>query len=171
MKTKLPKPRKHKPPKVRRYDNPTLKQAQARADWPKWEAAIKEEYDQMIADGVYITHIGQLPLDVNLIGSMLVLQIKRNPDGTIDKYKARLVAIGNQQKTDSYKNISSATPRTASVKMLISLRAKTKAYSSVLDVKGAYLKSDVRPENNERLFFRLPNGEIVRLKKYLYGLK
>ena len=73
-------------------------------------------------------------MNVNLIGSMLFVQIKRKSDGTIDKYKARLVAMGNRQKPDSYKDISSLTPRTASVKMLISFRAKMKAYSSVLDV-------------------------------------
>ena len=36
----LPKKKKPKAHKVRKFDNPSLKQAQARADWPKWEAAI-----------------------------------------------------------------------------------------------------------------------------------
>ena len=41
----------------------------------------------------------------------------------------------------------------------------------VLDVKGAYLKSNIRKDIDEKLFVRLPNGVIVRLTKYLYGLK
>ena len=49
------------------------------------------------------------PPGANVLGSMLVLVIKRKPDGTIDKYKARLVALGNQQKPDSYGDIKSAT--------------------------------------------------------------
>ena len=41
----------------------------------------------------------------------------------------------------------------------------------VLDVKGAYLKSSIREELSELLFLRLPDKRIVRLKKYIYGLK
>ena len=41
----------------------------------------------------------------------------------------------------------------------------------VLDVKGAYLKSEIKMEKNEKLHLRLPNGRLVKLKKYLYGLK
>jgi hypothetical protein len=40
----------------------------------------------------------------------------------------------------------------------------------VIDVKGAYLKSPVKKSDGQ-LFMRLPDGRIVRLKKYLYGLK
>ena len=36
-----------------------------------------------------------LPKGANVLGSMYVLQIKRKPDGSVDKYKARLVAFGN----------------------------------------------------------------------------
>jgi len=43
--------------------------------------------------------------------------------------------------------------------------------SMVLDVKGAYLKSNINENNNEKLYIKLPNGNIYKLKKYLYGLK
>jgi hypothetical protein len=101
---------------------------------------------------------------------MMVLQIKRLPDGKIDKYKARLVALGNHQTADQYDSISSPTARTSSVKLLISLQAKVDAASCVLDVKGAYLKSKVKKSDGD-LFMRLPDGRLVKLKKYLYGLK
>ena len=121
---------------------------------------------------MYVKHRGKVPSWANLVGSMIVLQIKRDPKtGEIDKYKARLVALGNQQSEDSYQDIKSGTARSASVKLLASIQAKTGAFSMVLDIKGAYLKSSVREELNENLFLRLPDGDIVRLKKYLYGLK
>ena len=41
----------------------------------------------------------------------------------------------------------------------------------VLDVKGVYLKSHVREDIDEMLYVRLPNNRIMKLKKYLYGLK
>jgi hypothetical protein len=76
--------------KKRGYDNPSLSQAKKRADWPEWEKAIKTEYDQMISDGVFLDwDMKQLTSKDKLVGSMLVLLIKRRQDGSIDKYTAR----------------------------------------------------------------------------------
>jgi hypothetical protein len=41
---------------------------------------------------------GQPPRGAAIVGSMFVYQIKMNPDGTIEKLKVRLVALGNHQK-------------------------------------------------------------------------
>jgi hypothetical protein len=157
--------------KKRGYDNPSLAQAMKREDWPEWEKAINLEYQQMTDDGVFEKHKGKLPPGANLIGSMMTLTIKRNQDGSIDKYKARLVCLGNQQEESSYDAIKSGTARSATVKLMISIQAKLGCSSMVLDVKGAYLKSKIREELNEKLFIMLPDKSVVRLKKYLYGLK
>ena len=157
--------------KERGYDNPTLKQAMERDDWPEWEKAINEEYQQMYEDDVFFS-TNKIEKGANIVGSMLVLNIKRDPTtGQIDKYKARLVALGNQQKPSSYKDISSKTVRSESVKTLLAIQAKTKAYSMILDVKGAYLKSQIDNIKKEKLYLKLPDGNIVKLQKYLYGLK
>ena len=112
-----------------------------------------------------------IPEGVRPLGSMFVLSIKRKPNGEIDKYKARLVAFGNQQPSSSYGQIKSGTARSATVKLLISIQAKTGAVSMVLDVKGAYLKSVIDEAKGEKLYLRLPDGSLAKLKKYLYGLK
>ena len=157
--------------KTRGYDNPSLSQAKKREDWPMWEEAIDKEYQQMIDEGVFEENKEKFKKGANIIGSMIVLTIKRNQDGSIDKYKARLVCLGNQQDESSYDCIKSGTARAATVKMLISLQAKTGVASMVLDVKGAYLKSHVREDIDEKLYVRLPDNRIMKLKKYLYGLK
>jgi hypothetical protein len=90
--------RKQQKRKRRGYDNPTLAQAMKREDWPEWEKAIKAEYDQLeLEEGVFefLKKGKKPPPGANVLGSMLVLVIKRKPDGSIDKYKARLVALGN----------------------------------------------------------------------------
>ena len=101
----------------------------------------------------------------------MILSVKRKPDGSIEKYKARLVALGNRQKESSYDLIKSGTARGSTVKMLVALQAKTSAASMVLDIKGAYLKSPIQDWNKEKLFLRYPDGRIFKLRKYLYGLK
>ena len=55
--------------------------------------------------------------------------------------------------------------------MLVSLQAKTNAFSMVLDVKGAYLKSVIKEPNKEKLYLRYPDGRVFKLLKYIYGLK
>jgi hypothetical protein len=40
-----------------------------------------------------------------------------------------------------------------------------------IDVTGAYLKSEIQKDLNEKLVIKLFNGEYAVLNKYLYGLK
>ena len=123
-----------------------------------FEAAINAELKQTAVDeeahDQRPTPPGRLPKGANVIGSMMILSVKRKPDGSIDKYKARLVALGNQQKESSYNLIKSGTARGSTVKMLVALQAKTRAVSMVLDVKGAYLKSPIQDWDKEKLFIR-----------------
>ena len=156
--------------KTKGGDSPTMNQAKKRPDWHLFEEAIKEEMDQMGQEDIFDFDSKEGYDPKKLIGTMMILQIQRNSDGTIKKYKARLVALGNQQVGGTFQEISSGTTRTATVKLLISYQAKKKMSSMVLDVKGAFLKT-VIPDDGEKLFVRLPDGRIARLKKYLYGLK
>jgi len=140
-----------------------------------FKAAIDEELKQisieeMAHEPEAISRI-DLPKGANVIGSMLVLTVKRLPNGDIDKYKARLVALGNHQKASSYDLITSGTVRGSTVKLLVSLQAKTQAVSMVLDIKGAYLKSMIKDPEKEKLYLRYPDGRIFKLLKYIYGLK
>ena len=61
--------------------------------------------------------------------------------------------------------------KTSSVKLLTSLQAALGCEAMVLDVKGANLKSKIPKDSNEKLYIKLPNGEIKKLHKYLYELK
>ena len=122
--------------------------------------------------GVYKpTSVTYPPKKAKVIGCMMVLVIKRKPNGNIDKYKARLVALGNHQGRDTYDIISSGTAKSQSVKLLIALQAKLGAKSCVMDIKGAYLKSLIKEGSHEDIYIRLTDGRVVKLLRYLYGLK
>ena len=77
-------------------DYPTLEQAKLRDDWPEFEKAIEEETKQLEVDEKVFDFIEykEIPGDVKIIPTMWVFQVKRNSDGSISKYKARLVALG-----------------------------------------------------------------------------
>jgi hypothetical protein len=173
--------------KRRTADNPTLTQAMRGPDKALWKAAQDAEDAQMRDDGVISKEIYfrvkgtqsipkggiRLPSDAIVLETMYVLQIKRHKDESrsIDKYKARLVCLGNMQTAESYDKIKSPTARSSTSKMLMSIQAKLGLKARIFDVKGAYLKSKIDESKNEHLYIRLPNGEIHKLFKYLYGLK
>ena len=107
------------------------------------------------------------------VPSHMILVRQRFADGSIKKYKARLVAGGHRQKFTSYEQTSSPTARPASIKILFAMAAIQKKIIRTFDVKGAYLKSNIDKE----IYMMLPattKGEkpnYVRLKKSIYGLK
>jgi hypothetical protein len=154
-------------------DSPTVTQAQKREDWQEFSKAIDTENQQLADEECFedltSQQISKIPTK-DIIGTMYRLQIKRSKiTRKVEQYKARLVALGNQQMKHQYDQLKSPTARSSSVKLILSIQAKLGSKSRILDIKGAYLKSIV--PQGVHIYLRLPNGKIVKLKKYIYGLK
>ncbi|KAM2301622.1 hypothetical protein ACFX1S_032519 [Malus domestica] len=62
----------------------------------QWQSAMQEEYDALKSQGTW--KLVPPPSDKGVIGSKWVYKVKRNPDGTVSRYKARLVAQGFGQE-------------------------------------------------------------------------
>eukprot|EP00959_Pyramimonas_sp_CCMP1952_P404689 8481383-Pyramimonas_sp.AAC.1 len=45
-----------------------------------------------------VIEYGRPPRDANIIGTMFVFKKKLNDDGSVDKFKTRLVGLGNHQE-------------------------------------------------------------------------
>ncbi|KAH0766684.1 hypothetical protein KY285_002555 [Solanum tuberosum] len=65
---------------------------------PHWLATIQKEINDFHTNKKWI--LEPKSPDINLVGSKWVFKTKLNPDGTIDRYKARLVARGFSQLED-----------------------------------------------------------------------
>ena len=110
-----------------------------------------------------------------IVPSQLVFDIRKNPDGTIKKYKCRLVARGDLQSWDTYNDTFADTVSTKSVNMLFSIAAKQDLVMESIDIKTAFLYSKM----NEEVYLKRPAGldpsfgipEYVKLNKCIYGLK
>src|SRR5690348_9170828 len=73
----------------------SLKAARNSVDWPHWRKAIINELESLLDNNTFT--FTELPLDRQPVVSKWIFKIKQHTDGTIDRYKARLVARGFTQ--------------------------------------------------------------------------
>lgn len=116
----------------------------------------------------------QLPPGRRAISNKWVYRLKTNADGSIDKFKARLVIKGfSQRKGVDYDQTFSPVARMSTIRTLISVAANERMKLAQIDVSTAFLYGDLK----ETIYMQQPegyndySGRVCRLKKSLYGLK
>ena len=155
-------------------DPQTLAEARSRSDWPKWREAMDREIATLQAAGTWIDV--PRPSDKNVVGSKWVFRIKRKADGSIDKYKARLVARGFTQIYGvDYFSTYSPVAKLTSFRTILAIAAHHDWEIESFDFNGAYLNGEL--DAKEQIFMQAPPGYesdprvVKRLLKSLYGLK
>jgi hypothetical protein len=63
---------------------------------PNWNAAMLSDYNALLGNGTWF--LVQRPKNWNIIRYKWVYKLKQKPDGTIERYKAQLVAKGFEQR-------------------------------------------------------------------------
>ena len=141
-----------------------------------WQNAMDKEFRALIDFETW--EYVQLPEGARAIGSSWVLKIKYNSDGTVQLYKARVVARGDHQRAGvDFNKTWAPVCRLESVRVLIALAAQEGWEMFQSDVDNAFLNSDVDADiyvRQPRGYKRYgPNGEelVLKLKKALYGIK
>jgi hypothetical protein len=76
-------------------DPKSLREAQSQSNWPWWKEAMDKEIDALEQAGTWETV--PCPKDKNVVRSKWVCQTKYKVDGSIEKYKACVVACGFSQ--------------------------------------------------------------------------
>lgn len=103
---------------------------------------------------------------------MFLYKVKYLPNGDIDKFKVRLVVLGNIQKNKGQYTYAPVLNE-VSFKILLTYGIKHKMYCHQLDVCTAYLHAEIQ----EDVYIQLPKdtpiygNSIFKLKKSLYGLR
>jgi hypothetical protein len=107
---------------------------------------IEAELKQMVAKGVWRgVDTAQLtgPQRRAIIRSSMFLKDKYLASGSFDRFKARLVAGGNQQDKQLYEDLSSPTAATSSVLAVAAIAAAEGRITEVIDIGGAFLNADM----------------------------
>jgi hypothetical protein len=104
----------------------------------RWKAAMDEEYDALIKNHTW--HLVPSARGKNVIDCKWVYKIKRKADGTVDHYKARLLAKGfKQQYGIDYEETFSPVVKSATIRVVLSLAISRGWNLRQLDVKNAFL--------------------------------
>lgn len=105
---------------------------------PQWVAAMDSELNALEKNETWDLTV--LPACCKAITSKWVYKIKYNLDGTVDKFKARLVIRGFYQKEGvDYKHTFSHVAKLATVRVLIAIATAKGWPSHQLDVNNAFL--------------------------------
>lgn len=106
--------------------------------YPEWRKAMEEEIAALELNNTWT--VQPLPLGKTSIGCRWLYKVKYKADGTLDRYKARLVAQGFiQQAGIDFLDIFSPIARLTTVRILLSLAAQKHWHFLQLDINNAFL--------------------------------
>jgi len=138
-----------------------------------WRKAMDEEL-QALQDN-HTWDVVPCPSTVKAIGCKWVFSVKLRSDGTLDRYKARLVALGNRQEYEvDYEETFAPVAKMTTVRTILSIAASQGWPLHQMDVKNAFLHGDLKEDIYMSLppgLFSSPSSAVCKLKRSLYGLK
>jgi hypothetical protein len=155
-------------------DCPTFLAARTGPRWMKWDQAITKEHDSLVRNDVY--DVVPRPAHARVIKSAILLKVKRDMNGDISTYKARVIAKGYSQIYGvDYNETFAPVARRESLRLLLAIAAKWEMMVHQMDVNTAFLYADLDEETYMEIPEGLNQGEhgdrVWKLKKCLYGLK
>jgi hypothetical protein len=141
---------------------------------PNWKKAMQEEIAALHKNETW--HLVPPVKGANIIDCRWVFKIKKKADGSIERYKGRLVAKGYKQRHGiDYEDTFSPVVMIATVRLVLSIAVSKGWCLRQLDVQNAFLHGVLE----EEVYMRQPPGFedanrphfVCKLDNALYGLK
>ena len=121
---------------------------------------MKEELDALSKNHTW--DLVTLPSGKSVVGCKWIYKIKTHSDGSIERYKALLVAKGfTQEDGIDYKETFALVAHISSIRALLAVAAASKWDLFQMDVKNAFLNGDL----SEEVYMQPPLGLSVELNK------
>jgi histone deacetylase 1/2 len=141
---------------------------------PEWRSAMNDEYAALLKNATW--RLVPRPPGQNVVGCKWIYKVKQKPDGTVDRYKARLVAQGFSQRYGvDYADTFSPVVKPTTVRIILALAVSCNWSLRQVDIQNAFLHGELA----EELYMHQPPGFVnkshpnfvCRSQKSLYGLK
>ena len=151
----------------------TYKQAMNSPDSDLWAKACDEEINSLYGNNTW--ELVPLPPGRKAVGCKWVFKVKKHADGSIERYRARVVAKGFSQCPGvDYFEVFAPTFRMASLRTVIALSALKDYHLHSIDISCAFPNGDLEEEiymQQPPGYEQMGSGIVCKLKKSLYGLK
>lgn len=139
---------------------------------PMWKQAIENEIIALKANGTWVEEVP--PQGTNIVTSKWVFKVKYHSDGSVDKFKARLVARGFSQKYGvDYEDTFAPTVKFDTLRFFLAIVAIENLECHQVDVNNAFTESLLK----ENIYMSPPPGielpprMMLHILRSLYGLK
>ena len=151
----------------------TMKEALSGPDAAAWQLAMDDEMASLIANDTWT--LCEPPHGTKPIPAKWVYKIKRDSNGNIERYKARLVVQGFRQREGiDYDEVFAPVSKYSTLRTVLSTAAAQDLDLHQLDIKTAFLNGTI----DEEVYVSPPPGYTLgkptlccKLNKALYGLK
>lgn len=154
--------------------SPTPSSVRAALRDPNWRAAMQAEFDALLANRTWT--LVPRPPGARIITGKWVFKTKLHADGSLDKYKARWVVRGfNQRPGVDFGETFSPVVKPATIRTVLTLISSKQWPAHQLDVSNAFLHGHLQ----ERVLCQQPTGfedaarpaDVCLLSRSLYGLR
>ena len=144
-----------------------------------WYEAIMKELAGLIKLSTWtLTKLKLMPTGANVMRCHYIFSVKRQRDGSLEKFKCRLVADGNTQKHGvDFDRIFSTVVKSTTIRMVLIVATHRRWHLSAIDIAQAYLQAEL----TEDLYMMVPplipafdaDGDrlVCKLNRSLYGLR
>ncbi|GJW48338.1 zinc finger, CCHC-type containing protein [Tanacetum coccineum] len=121
-----------------------------------WKEAINEEMDSIIGSNTLV--LANLPPYCKPFGCKWIFKRKLKVDGTIEKFKAKLVIQGFRQKSGiDYFDTYAPVARISTIRLLIAMASIHNMIIHQMDVKTTFLNGELE----EEVYMNQPQGFIM----------
>nr|GEW77727.1 zinc finger, CCHC-type [Tanacetum cinerariifolium] len=150
-------------------DPRTYNEAMQSRDAAFWKEAIDDEIGSIIENNTWV--LSDLSPGCKPLGCKWIFKMKMKFDGTIDKFKSRLVIQGFRQKEGiDYFDTYAPVARVTTIRLLLALASIHNLVIHQMDVKTAFLNGEL----NEEVYIKQPKGfvmpdqnQVDKTKKFL----
>lgn len=121
-----------------------------------WREALTKELQGLLERSTWeVIQVEKIPSGAKLLNCHVVFAVKRNADGSIERFKCRLVAEGNTQRPGvDYDRIFATVVKHSTLRIILALACSKRYNLSSVDVKQAFLQAKLdRPQ-----YMRMPPG-------------